>query len=85
VQPIDPEQYFFPLGITFTELSLCRILENLRTPADYDPVGVVSDLKTASRHLQYVYEERGPRHGGAVRKCLFWPGFQSLGFGDERF
>jgi hypothetical protein len=52
--PLIQNRILFPLGITLTELSLCRALGNLRTLADYDPVGVVSDLKTASCHLQYV-------------------------------
>ncbi|KAK4944487.1 hypothetical protein LTR10_016161 [Elasticomyces elasticus] len=62
----------FPLGLALIELSLCQTISSLRVPEDDDPIEENVKLKTASRLLDYVYNEFGGSYCDVVTKCLRW-------------
>ena len=66
-------EYLFALGCTLIELSLNHRLCDLRRPDDMEPTEVLTDLNTAMRLIDAVYEESGTKWGDVVYKCLTYP------------
>ena len=65
----------FALSVLLIELCLSRPFETLRNPT-LDPLdangkpNVLTDISTASRLMDDIYQEAGHRYGDAVRRCL---------------
>ncbi|KIV77085.1 hypothetical protein PV11_08920 [Exophiala sideris] len=65
-------RFLFPLGLALIELSLCQTISSLRAPEDDDAIEENVKLKTASRLLDYLYNEFGGSYCDVVTKCLRW-------------
>ncbi len=68
-----PSEVLFVLGITLTELSFGQNIYAMRTEHDMDKTEMITNFNTASRLIEYVYEESGRRYGDVVRRCLKCP------------
>ena len=65
----------FALGLVLIELCLGQVMESMRTPEDPLDVdqkpNILTDLYTANRLMEDVYNEGGRRYGDAVRRCIY--------------
>ncbi|KAI9756017.1 MAG: hypothetical protein M4579_004062 [Chaenotheca gracillima] len=72
--PRSCNESVFSLGIVLLELCFNQPLEDRRLPEDLGPDGqpnAFTDLSTARRLCTEALQERGPRFGDAVRRCIF--------------
>ena len=68
-----PSEVLFVLGITLTELCFGQNIYDMRTEEDIDKTEIITNFNTASRLIDYVYNESGSRYGDVVRRCLKCP------------
>lgn len=68
-----PSEVLFVLGITLTELCFGQNIYNMRIEEDIDKTEIITNFNTASRLIDYVYNESGSRYGDVVRRCLKCP------------
>ena len=68
-----PSDVLFVLGITLTELSFGQNIYDMRVEEDVDTTEIMTNFNTASRLIDHVYTESGPKYGDAVRRCLKCP------------
>ena len=61
------------LGLTLIELCFGKTLAEMRVPEDGDPNGTMTEMATAYRLSDSVYDEMGDSYGGAVWRCLHQP------------
>ncbi|KAL2842768.1 hypothetical protein BJY01DRAFT_200055 [Aspergillus pseudoustus] len=85
ISSIVTSRVLFPLGLALIELSLCRSISALQTPADDNPEEAVSLLKTANRCLEAVSSESGDWYGTVVQRCLYWSETRETDPSDETF
>ena len=63
-------EVLFALGLTLIELRFGQTLSELQTPEDVNSVEAFTNYRTATRLLDYVYNESGSRYEDVVRRCL---------------
>jgi hypothetical protein len=63
----------FALALSLIELCLGLPFATLKEPEDDDANEIVSDRKTASRLLPYVFKESGLIYGDVVQRCIDCP------------
>ncbi len=81
-----PSEVLFVLGITLTELSFGQNIYAMRTEHDMDKTEMITNFNTASRLIDYVYDESGSRYGDVVRRCLKCPpDVQDASLDNEKF
>ena len=68
-----PSEVLFVLGITLTELCFGQNIYDMRIDEDMDKTEMLTNFNTASRLIDYVYNESGSRYGDVVRRCLKCP------------
>ena len=68
-----PSVVLFALGITLTELCFGQNIYDMRVEEDIDKTEMLTNFNTASRLIDYVYNESGSRYGDVVRRCLKCP------------
>lgn len=68
-----PSEILFVLGITLTELCFGQNIYDMRIEEDIDKAEIITNFNTASRLIDYVYNESGSRYGHVVRRCLKCP------------
>lgn len=68
-----PSEVLFVLGITLTELCFGQNIYDMRIEEDIDKTETITNFNTASRLIDYVYNESGTRYGDVVRRCLKCP------------
>ena len=68
-----PSEVLFVLGITLTELCFGQNIKDMQIEDDLDKTEILTNFNTASRLLDYVYDESGSRYGDVVRRCLKCP------------
>lgn len=68
-----PSEVLFVLGITLTELCFGQNIYDMRIEEDIDKTEIITNFNTASRLIDYVYNESGSRYGDVVRRCLKCP------------
>ena len=68
-----PSEILFVLGITLTELCFGQNIYDMRIEEDMDKTEMLTNFNTASRLIDYVYNESGSRYGDVVRRCLKCP------------
>ena len=68
-----PSEVLFVLGITLTELCFGQNIYDMRIEDDADKTEMITNFNTASRLIDYVYNESGSRYGDVVRRCLKCP------------
>lgn len=68
-----PSEVLFVLGITLTELCFGQNIYDMRVDEDIDKTEMITNFNTASRLIDYVYNESGSRYGDVVRRCLKCP------------
>ena len=73
--PLVRNEALFALGLTLIELSFGHPLSEMQQPEDLDENAneLLTNLKTAKRLLNHVYDESGGNYGDVVRRCLFCP------------
>ena len=81
-----PSVVLFALGITLTELCFGQNIYDMRTEEDIDKTEMLTNFNTASRLIDYVYNESGSRYGDVVRRCLKCPpDFRDASLDNEEF
>lgn len=81
-----PSEVLFVLGITLTELCFGQNIYEMRSEEDIDVNEVMTNFNTASRLIDYVYNESGSRYGDVVRRCLKCPpDVRDATFDNEEF
>ena len=68
-----PSEILFVLGITLVELCFGQNIYDMRVAEDIDKTEMLTNFNTASRLVDYVYNESGSRYGDVVRRCLKCP------------
>ena len=61
------------LGVTLTELCFGQNIYDMRMEDDIDNTEMLTNFNTASRLIDYVYNESGSRYGDVIRRCLKCP------------
>ena len=74
------------LGVTLTELCFGQNIYDMRIEEDIDRSEMITNFNTASRLIEYVYDESGTRYGDVVRRCLKNPpDFRDASFDNKDF
>lgn len=66
-------EVLFALGLTLIELCFGKTLAEMHAPEDGNPNEVTTEMNTAHRLCNSVYNEMGTSYGDAVRRCLYQP------------
>ncbi len=66
-------EVLFALGLTLIELCFGQTLAEMQIPKDVNSIEAFTSYQTATRLLDYVYDESGNRYGDVVRRCLQCP------------
>ena len=81
-----PSVVLFALGVTLTELCFGQNIYDMRIEEDIDKTEMLTNFNTASRLIDYVYNESGSRYGDVVRRCLKCPpDFRDASLDNEEF